>query len=121
MPEPEKVIAYCAECGEPAGTISFGPKEDEVVVSFVTATHLWLGLETVNNLRQLIAPGREQELYAALYRISEEWVSFFCEECNRSYCKKHWNPQMEFDDDMPGWYDCTYGTCPQGHRKLLDD
>jgi len=24
-------------------------------------------------------------------------------------------------DDHPGWYDATYGTCPQGHRRKLDD
>ena len=20
-----------------------------------------------------------------------------------------------------GWYDCTYGTCPEGHRHMVDD
>ncbi len=44
--------------------------------------------------------------------MTERSASFYCPDCGASYCKDHWQQQVEFDD---GFYDCTYGTCPQGH------
>ena len=57
----------------------------------------------------------------ALYALNEEWASFYCPTCDRSYCRAHWRFDVRYDDDFPGWYDCTYGVCPEGHRRLVDD
>lgn len=42
----------------------------------------------------------------------------YCPECDRIYCRSHYNVQEEWDE---GFYDCSYGVCPQGHRRLVDD
>ena len=57
----------------------------------------------------------------ALYQLDHFWAPFYCPTCQRVYCREHWLIIPEFDEDFPGWYDCAYGTCPQGHRRLIDD
>jgi len=48
----------------------------------------------------------------------KEGVDAYCPECDRVYCEKHYNLSAVFDD---GFYDCSYGTCSEGHRRKLDD
>jgi hypothetical protein len=55
---------------------------------------------------------------SALYAIHYEFAPFWCPSCQRSYCKEHYVSFPTFDD---GFYDATYGTCPHGHRRKLDD
>lgn len=54
----------------------------------------------------------------ALWALNAEWAPFYCPECNACYCRVHWLEQLEFDE---GFYDCTHGTCPEGHTRMLDD
>lgn len=54
----------------------------------------------------------------ALYRLDGEWAPFYCPACEACYCREHWRTWMDFDD---GFYDCTWGTCPAGHTRMLDD
>jgi hypothetical protein len=64
----------------------------------------------------------EDESAFHLYGLERLWAPFYCPECDAVYCKDHWRMQMEFEDDpLPGWYDCTWGTCPHGHRRMVDD
>jgi hypothetical protein len=42
----------------------------------------------------------------------------YCPACDKVYCRDHYDLEEEWDE---GFYDCTYGTCPEGHRRLLDD
>jgi hypothetical protein len=59
------------------------------------------------------------ELDAAQVRsVDPELAAFMCRECRRNYCPDCWSPWTQFDD---GFYDCTMGRCPAGHRQLLDD
>jgi hypothetical protein len=48
----------------------------------------------------------------------DEGVDGYCPECDRVYCRVHYQAREVFDE---GFYDCTYGTCPQGHRRMIDD
>ncbi len=34
---------------------------------------------------------------------------------------EHWICEVRFDDDFDDFHDCTCGTCPEGHRKMIDD
>ena len=43
---------------------------------------------------------------------------FFCRECDAAYCRACWT--AEPPDYEAGVYAGTYGTCPGGHRSLLD-
>lgn len=58
---------------------------------------------------------------ASLYAVDLFFAPFFCPQCNACYCAHHWIAFPCFDDDFPGWYDCTYAFCPQGHRRIIDD
>ena len=42
----------------------------------------------------------------------------YCPTCDRVYCRDHYQTEERYDE---GFYDCTYGTCPQGHRRMIDD
>ena len=57
----------------------------------------------------------------ALYRMNPEFVPAWCPTCGASYCQVHWDLEMVVADDHPGWYEATYGTCPEGHRRKIDD
>jgi hypothetical protein len=45
-------------------------------------------------------------------------IDAYCPECRTTYCRVHYNAQETFDE---GFYDCTYGVCPKGHKRLLND
>jgi len=74
--------------------------------------------------------GDAEELHRLLERIRSadfasargsdaDFVAFHCRQCNRSYCERCWRMgPPEFDD---GFYDCTRGTCPEGHEQIVDD
>lgn len=54
--------------------------------------------------------------YARTYDVMG--IDAYCPECQTTYCGLHYNAQEEFDE---GFYDCTYGVCPRGHKRLLND
>ena len=57
--------------------------------------------------------------YAAARRMDADFVAFHCRACNRSYCERCWRiGPAQFDE---GFYDCTSGTCPEGHEQIVDD
>jgi|GEM_PF-163926 len=47
---------------------------------------------------------------AMLYGFNPYWAPFFCPECQEVYPYEQW----DIKDDV-------YGTCPQGHRRRLED
>lgn len=55
---------------------------------------------------------------AALFAINYEYAPFWCPRCTLSYCGDHYRSWMTFDE---GFYDATYGVCPEGHERMLDD
>jgi hypothetical protein len=50
-----------------------------------------------------------------------EGLDAYCPECDKVYCRNHMRTEVVMDEDDPGFYDCTYGTCPAGHRRMIDD
>ena len=62
---------------------------------------------------------RDLAYYYSQLRFMREGLYAYCKECGKIYCGKHWETKMVFESD--GWYDCTYGICPKGHRKMVDD
>lgn len=53
-----------------------------------------------------------------LSAVDREYANFYCRECRASYCGIHWETEVVMDE---GFYDCTYGTCPKGHRSMIND
>lgn len=120
----------CSVCGEAAANVAiFRVKagrtssmlesaHTKVVVSgFLWGYASWTERSDPHALVKAVNSGSA----SAVYDLDEEWAPFYCPECDRSYCKNHWFVNIEFDDDFPGWYDCAYGTCPEGHRRMIDD
>ena len=65
----------------------------------------------------------EQNDYSGIAReASPDLIGFHCWICHADYCQKCWDigPPV-FDDDMPGFYDCTYAVCPKEHQQIVDD
>lgn len=55
-----------------------------------------------------------------LHTLDPMWAPFYCPQCQRVYCVNHWHIMPRFDSDYAGWYDGSHGTCPKGHRRLVD-
>jgi hypothetical protein len=115
--EIEMAIFPCSLCEKPATIIRLTADGDVVIDGLVCRTTLRATPRGLPRLRAIL-----EELDArGLYALDAEWASFYCPDCGRSYCSNHWQFETRYDDDFPGWYDCTYGTCPAGHRRLVDD
>ena len=54
----------------------------------------------------------------SLFRLADSSMSFYCPKCDAWYCHDHWKLTDKFDE---GFYDCTYGVCPAGHKRMVDD
>jgi hypothetical protein len=92
-----------------------------VVTGFLGST--WLSTSTVRH--KVSRRDLDRAIAAAdvdvLYGLNPELVPAWCPTCAASYCQKHWRLEVAGADDHPGWYEATYGTCPEGHRRVLDD
>lgn len=114
------VTFNCHECGAPAGTVTLSLIPD--VRSF-----------RISGFFNEISGGMPKEHYnpfldalknknaTNLYLMSTDYAPFYCSSCYKCYCLNHWHYQVQFDIDEPIYYDSTTGTCPKGHRKMIDD
>jgi len=62
--------------------------------------------------------GDLRALHGIVEEMSEGGLDAYCPSCDKVYCRDHYRLEEEWDE---GFYDCTYGTCPEGHRRLLND
>jgi hypothetical protein len=114
----------CQACGRSAGVVELAeadtPQGRQLRLSI--SGFLGDGWEAINpaakaDVESALAAGDA----AALYRCARLWAPFYCADCDACYCREEWVISPQFDDDMPGFYDCSYGTCPHGHRRMVDD
>ena len=126
----------CARCGEVAGvvrvaragtTVNMGPSagtqtpdRDGLVLDYFlgTAWYAQTG-EILDTVQALIDQGHVDPL--AIREIDWafwEITPFYCPDCGLNYCSSDWETYVLVDE---GFYDCTMGTCPNGHRHTLDD
>jgi len=137
---PPSATFYCAECGEaaaivrllveyaddprlkepsppgvPEGAGKIGEKSKRLSIEGgpAAATH---GLFR-QSVPQIIG-ALERSDAQALRNVDREFAPFYCRECAASYCRNHWETEDVWDDFS---YDCTYGTCPKGHRAMIAD
>ena len=123
----------CAACGEVAAVVKAvaadvptdtGPPlgaqaqhRDGIVVDYFGGT-AWKAAEpgTYAAVRVILEGDAPDPV--ELRRIDWEMAPFYCPECERTYCYGDWHTYVVFDE---GFYDCTMGTCPAGHRHMVDD
>lgn len=109
-----KTTFFCAHCQALAATLSLTDERQLVQEGFAGVSTEIVSAQAARRLVQVLDA-------KALYQLDTFWAPFYCLICDRVYCRDHWVMIPQFDDDFPDWYDCTYGTCPQGHRRLIDD
>ncbi len=119
MPDSETVRAvfYCSACGQEAATIELTTLGQMVQAGFLSHWTETIATDKIPALRQALQAGKAR----AVHDIDRLWAPFYCPECEQVYCYNHWQVSVVFDSDFAGWYDCTYGICPQGHRRMIDD
>ena len=65
----------------------------------------------------LLAWARSKDA-SSLHDHLPEGMDAYCPACKRVYCRAHYQTEETYDE---GFYDSTYGTCPAGHRRMIDD
>jgi hypothetical protein len=115
---------WCTECGRPAGTLTLVPSHAPnllgragptlVLMSFLGSMSPPVETNEYESVREAL----DRHDAAAFYKRDSELAPFWCPRCERVYCGSHWMQETFFDD---GFFDCIYGTCPQGHRRMLWD
>ena len=112
----------CSICGEIAIEYSIGvgqfDKEEKLLyrgIIFGTSLNKKLADELFEILKnEDIARAHE---FMRKYH-SYEGLDVYCPECDKVYCWNHYKIEEEWDE---GFYDCTYGECPEGHKRMIDD
>jgi hypothetical protein len=123
----------CAACGEAAGVVRTAragalvdlgpmagrhdPGRDGFVIDYFLGT-VWFAADpaAVDAVQAILDAGCADP--AALCLIGRDLAPFYCPDCELNYCGADWHAEVLWDD---GFYDRTMGTCPHGHRHLLDD
>ena len=128
---PEKVIEKlendeyhlrCAECGKIA-VILVREKlsyRDEMAYAYKGILNLtFLRLELIPTIRVSLDANDLKSLHQYLRKMMcYEGIDAYCPECNTIYCRKHYVLRETWDE---GFYDCTYGTCPKNHTRIVHD
>lgn len=118
----------CCRCGSPAATFAFRPAgkgdglwrdSDRLERTGFMGTVVKFGpLDSFAPFLSALQRGD----YDSARSGDPDLVAFHCWTCNEDYCEKCWQiGPPTFDDDFPGFYDCTRGVCPEGHEQVVDD
>jgi predicted RNA-binding Zn-ribbon protein involved in translation (DUF1610 family) len=123
----------CAACGDIAAvvkvaragtTVDMGPPlgripydRDAIVVDYFLGTAgTFADASTLTAFQEIVSGDAADP--AALRQIDWELAPFYCPDCGLNHCRADWNTLVLADE---GFYDCTMGTCPNGHRHMVDD
>ena len=119
MLPPLQAEFHCAVCGALAATLTLDAEGMYEHIHFMGQ----ITERTDGPERDALTDGIIRRDVAAIYAANALWAPFYCPECKAVYCGEHWRVEMTFEDEdgLPGWYDCAHGTCPHGHRRLVDD
>ena len=112
----------CSICGEVAVVYKIGvgqfDKEEKLLYRGIIC-----GTSLNKHLADKLFKILENEDIAGVHEFmrkhhSYEGVDAYCPECDKIYCWNHYKLEEEWEE---GFYDCTYGECPEGHRRMIDD
>jgi hypothetical protein len=121
-----KAIFRCSVCTAVAGAVIFPPTlsvnkyeidQESGSIELLGA----LGSEQSGGESQKIAKllnALSSDNPRDLYSVDELWAPFYCPACANAYCKNHLVFDVRYDDSF---YDATFVTCPQNHKRMVDD
>ena len=118
-----KAVFRCQVCMSVAATLELIAAPEALSGKLVLAGCLWESSteevkgQFVRSLQQALTTHDAQ----LVHTLNPMWAPFYCPQCQRVYCVKHWKITPHFDSDLAGWYDSSHGICPKGHRRLVDD
>ena len=112
----------CSSCGKIAVSFRIGKgrfdKVDKLVIRGITY-ETSLNKKLAGELFKLVENADLNGVHGFMKKYhAYEGLDAYCPECDKIYCWIHYNPVEEWDE---GFYDCTYGTCPIGHKRIIDD
>lgn len=76
----------------------------------------WLEKGEISKIHSYLGKRREEKGIG--YFIMEDGMDAYCPKCDKIYCKKHYSVVEIWDEDF---YDYSEGTCPKGHKRIVDD
>lgn len=112
----------CSVCGKIAVEfkIGYGRFDSEESLIFRGITHsrsLRRGLSSI--LFEILKAENLSGIHEFMKQYhGYEGLDAYCPDCDKIYCWEHYNATEEWEE---GFYDCTYGTCPKGHKRMIDD
>ncbi len=113
----------CSVCGKTAVSIHPAGSEEKILEGIISAG-ITRGVGLNPNHKDRVFGWLEKAALAALHHYLEGEADIeggldaYCPDCDRIYCRMHYNVREEWDE---GFYDCSRGTCPQGHTRRIDD
>jgi hypothetical protein len=112
----------CSVCGEIAVKFKIGrgrlDKEDSLVFSGITHSTS-LKRDLAPQLFKHLDEENLSRVHAFMKKYHQrEGLDAYCPTCGKIYCARHYQTREEYDE---GFYDCTRGTCPRGHKRIIDD
>jgi hypothetical protein len=113
----------CSVCGDISFVfriaIPYREKEEDLIYNGLTHSGV-LGLDHRKRIFDLLEKGELFSLHSYFIKQIElrEGMDAYCPTCDRIYCWKHYNVVQQFDE---AFYDCSYGKCPGGHKRMIDD
>ncbi len=127
----QRVIKYsddeyhlpCSVCGRVEAGFKIGVskrdgKEHLYYIGLTTSASF--SLKNAKKVFSLLEEDKIAEVHDFSHKSAalEEGMDAYCPKCDKIYCSVHYNLQEEWDE---GFYDCTYGTCPLGHKRIIND
>jgi len=113
----------CQVCGKVCVNFRIGTtrfvKEESLVFSGITH-QTTIKKKYAEKIFNFLSEDKIAELHSLVHKrnILEDGIDAYCPECDKIYCWIHYNAEEEWDE---GFYDYTYGTCPEGHRRIIND
>ncbi len=112
----------CAICGEIAfifrTEIPHHCDEQRLIFKGITHTSD-ITLKYSRAIFKLLKKNNIRKAHELLQQFGiEDGIDAFCPECNQIFCHGHFHLKELWEE---GFYDCTVGTCPNGHRRVVDD
>ena len=118
-----KATFRCSLCRKTAGVVELLPRghaeslsnSDTIRISgFIGRERVVVPEAGIADLRAILERGDA----AKLYELENLWAPFWCPTCAAVYCIAHWTVVPKYDE---GFFDCSHGFCPKGHKRLIED
>lgn len=112
------LILRCNVCDEPAvAFVSDEPGRLWVNSAVRSYPLVFTSPDRLSLFLDKLRKGYYQKVHQELLNVCSG-LDYYCPICDCIYCGTHYEVLPSFDE---GFYDCSWATCPRGHRRIMDD